>query len=160
MKARRDVAPDDSARFPPLGGVLEFMSLIWELDHSLQKTSKRMVSRLGVTAPQRLVIRVAARFPGITAGQMAGLLHLDPGTLSGILERLERKGLLARRVDSRDQRRIRLGLTRKGRLLDVESEGTVESAVRAALSRLAKGKVEIAAEVLREISASLEEARK
>ena len=82
-----------------LGEVLDFMRLIWALDHALQKTSKRMRSAIGVTGPQRLVVRIVARFPGIPAGQIAQLLHVHPSTLSGILKRLERQGLVRRRPD-------------------------------------------------------------
>ena len=147
---------DRSSR-PQLGEVLEFMRLVWGLDHALQKTSKRMTRKLGVTGPQRLVIRVVARFPGLPAGQLADLLHIHPSTLTGILGRLEGQGLLSRRVDARDRRRILLGLTRKGRELDTDSEGTVEAAVRGALSALPESKVKDAAEVLAKITASLNE---
>jgi hypothetical protein len=50
---------------PQLGDVLDFMRLIWAVDHALQKASKRMKTAIGVTGPQRLVIQIVARFPGI-----------------------------------------------------------------------------------------------
>ena len=156
MSASKQSAQDDPPR-PSLGRVLEFMRLVWALDHSLQKTSKRMKLRLGVTGPQRLVIRVVARFPGIPLGRLAELLHVHPSTLTGVVKRLEQQGLLSRRIDGRDRRRVLLGLTRKGMRLDTESEGTVETAVRAALSTLPESKIRIAAEVLGRIGESLEQ---
>jgi hypothetical protein len=48
------------------------------------------------------------------------------------------------------------GLTKKGRQVDIESEGTVEDAVRVALSELSDQKIRNAAEVLGRIGASLE----
>ena len=48
---------------PKMGPVLEFMRVVWALDHALQKTSKRMETMLGITAPQRLVVRILGRFP-------------------------------------------------------------------------------------------------
>lgn len=143
-------------RLPPLGAVLEFMRTIWALDHALQRTSKRMETDLGVTGPQRLVIRVVGRFPGTSAGQLAEVLHLHPSTLTGILKRLEFQGLLARRSDSKDRRRVLLGLTKKGRQLDVDSVGTIEAAVRMALSELPEQKIRSTAEVLVRIGALLE----
>ena len=71
------------------------MQRLWELVHALAVRSKRMGRTLGVTGPQRLVIRVVARFPGMHAGQLAGLMHVHPSTLTGIMKRLERQGLLA-----------------------------------------------------------------
>ena len=68
------------------------MRLLWAVDHGLQRRSKRMAATLGVTGPQRLVIRIVGRFPGISAGRLASILHLHPSTLTGILRRLERGG--------------------------------------------------------------------
>ena len=156
MTAPPDTKSFGRSRLPPLGAVLEFMRSIWALDHELQRTSRRMKAGLGVTGPQRLVLRVVGRFPGMSAGQLAEVLHLHPSTLTGILKRLEHQGLLARRADARDRRRVLLGLTKKGRQLDVDSEGTVEAAVRLALAELSEQKVSGAAEVLGRIAASLE----
>ena len=107
---------------PALGEVLDFMRVIWEVSHALERTSRRMESTLGVTGPQRLVIRLVGRFPGIPAGHLARLLHVHPSTLTGIVKRLESQGLVRRRPDPRDRRRSLLGLTDKGRTLDVETE--------------------------------------
>ena len=67
-------------------------------------------------------------FPGMTAGQLARALHVDPGTLSASVRRLEARGLVERRRDPVDTRRVTLGLTRQGRALDVPAGGTVEAA--------------------------------
>jgi DNA-binding MarR family transcriptional regulator len=140
---------------PPLGDVLEFMRVIWHLDHALQRTSKRMEASLGVTGPQRLVIRIVGRFPGMPAGQLAKLLHLHPSTLTGILKRLEQQGLLRRRADANDGRRSLFGLTHKGRSFDVEAEGTVEACIAQALARTPAHKLGAARELLEEIAHEL-----
>jgi MarR family transcriptional regulator, organic hydroperoxide resistance regulator len=83
----------------PLGPALNFLRGVWEMNHALEKLSLNMAQRLGVTAQQRLVLRCVGKFPGVTAGQLATLLHLDPGTVSAALKRLEEKALLERRKD-------------------------------------------------------------
>jgi DNA-binding MarR family transcriptional regulator len=137
---------------PELGQVLEFMRLIWQVDHALQRTSKRMETTLGVTGPQRFVIRIVGRFPGIPAGQLAKLLHLHPSTLTGILQRLEQRGLLRRHSDPRDARRTLLGLTEKGRSFDVDSAGTVEACVAQVFDRMTAQKIGAAGDVLAQIA--------
>jgi len=119
----------DSMASYPLGPALDFLQRLWQLNHALEKLSSRMERRLGVTAQQRLILRCVGKYPGMTAGQLAGLLHVDPGTVSAALRRLESKGLLERRRDPRDKRRASLGLTAKGRAMDRPAEGTVEGAV-------------------------------
>ena len=140
---------------PYLGEVLDFLRMIWAVDHTLQKTSKRMKSAIGVTGPQRLVIRIVARFPGIPAGQIAQLLHVHPSTLTGILKRLERQGLIRRRPDPKDRRRAFLGVTENGRRIDVAGAGTVEAAAKRVLSRTPRAKIESTKEILMAFAAAL-----
>jgi DNA-binding MarR family transcriptional regulator len=140
---------------PPLGDVLDFMRLIWRLDHALQKTSKGMRSRAGVTGPQRLAIRLIARFPGIPPGHLAELLYVHPSTLTGVLKRLERQGLVKRRRDPHDGRRAFLGITEKGRRVDAVSAGTVEGAVQRVISRTPKGELDHARRVLSDLADAL-----
>jgi MarR family transcriptional regulator, organic hydroperoxide resistance regulator len=141
---------------PHLGDVLDFMRVIWGLDHALQKASKRMKSAIGVTGPQRLAIRLIARFPGIPAGQLAELLQVHPSTLTGILKRLERQGLVRRRPDPKDGRRAFLGITEKGRSIDAATTGTVEAAVQVIIARVPKMKLDHARQILMALTESLE----
>src|SRR3954471_7794610 len=140
---------------PPLGAVLDFMRLLWALDHALQSASKRMESTFGLTGPQRLVVRIVGRFPGIAAGRIAGILHVHPSTLTGVLKRLESRGVLQRRPDPRDARRALFMLTNKGRKLDTIRTGTVEQAVRRVLLKDSE-KVASAQEVLAALSEELD----
>lgn len=156
MSHPRRVTRDSAPEVPPLGEVMDFMRLVWALDHALQQTSKRMSASLGITGPQRLVLRIVGRFPGILPGQLAEILHLHPSTVSGILERLARAGLIARDRDPRDRRRSRLGLTQKGRSLDVVAPGTVEAAVSGVMRRLSAAKVRDTCEVLAQLTEALE----
>jgi DNA-binding MarR family transcriptional regulator len=142
---------------PDLGQVFEFMRVIWQVDHALQRRSKKMEVAMGVTGPQRLVLRIVGRFPGIPAGHLARMLHVHPSTLTGVVQRLERQRLLRRRADPRDARRVLLSLTEQGRALDVETPDTVEAAVERVLSRVPRARVEAAREVLLAIAASLED---
>lgn len=132
-----------SRRTPPgnapewaLGEPFEFLRLLWAVAHALDSTSKQMQSTLGITGPQRLVLKMVGRFPEITAGQLAQLLHVHPSTLTGIVQRLGRRGLLQRRSDVRDKRRTLLGLTPAGKRLDVTDAGSVENTVAKTLVRL------------------------
>jgi DNA-binding MarR family transcriptional regulator len=122
-------------RLRPTGETLQFMQRLWELVHALAVRSKRMGRTLGVTGPQRLVIRVVGQSPGVAASEIAEILGLHPSTLTGVLARLERQRLLQRRVDAADRRRVRFRLTPAGRRIDRERKGTVEASVRRAIAR-------------------------
>jgi DNA-binding MarR family transcriptional regulator len=111
------------------------MQRLWELVHALAVRSKRMGRTLGVTGPQRLVIRVVGQSPDATAREIADTLGLHPSTLTGVLARLERQRMIQRRTDRVDRRRVRFRLTPEGRRIDRERKGTVEAAVRRAMGR-------------------------
>jgi DNA-binding MarR family transcriptional regulator len=119
----------------PTGETLQFMQRLWELVHAIAVRSKRMSKTIGVTGPQRLVIRVVGQSPDVTAREIAEILGLHPSTLTGVLARLERQRMLQRKVDPADRRRVRFRLTALGRRIDQERKGTVEAAVRRALGR-------------------------
>jgi DNA-binding MarR family transcriptional regulator len=111
------------------------MRQTWAVFHGLQSTSKAMARNLGVTGPQRLVIRLLGQRPGTSAGELAELLHLHPSTITGILRRLEERGFLRRKADDEDRRRAVLTLSQSGRSLDDVRTGTVEAAVRRTLDK-------------------------
>ncbi|HVE82281.1 MAG TPA: MarR family transcriptional regulator [Myxococcales bacterium] len=131
-----------------LGKALDLMRELWALDHALQSRSKAMAATIGLTGPQRVVVRLVGRFPDIAAGSLAELLMIHPSTLTGILQRLESRGMLERHPDPSDGRRIRLRLTPRARELDRETEGTVEMAVKRVLQRIPGGTVDSARELI------------
>jgi MarR family transcriptional regulator, organic hydroperoxide resistance regulator len=126
----------------PSGETLRFMQRMWKLVHALDVRSKRMAKLLGVTGPQRLVLRVVGQTSMISARDIAATLGIHPSTLTGVLTRLEAGGLLVRKVDPTDRRRARFRLTSAGRSVNRERKGTVEAAVRRALVRADQGTID------------------
>lgn len=123
------------ARLQPTGETLQFMQRLWDLVHALDVRSKRMANTVGVTGPQRLVIRVIGQLTDPTASDIAATLKMHPSTLTGIVSRLQKQGLITRALDKHDRRRSRFRLTDKGLKVDRERKGTVEAAIRRALGR-------------------------
>jgi MarR family transcriptional regulator, organic hydroperoxide resistance regulator len=141
---------------PPLDSTLDFLRLLWSIEHHLQSASKLMEARLGVTGPQRLVLKVVAEYPGISATEVADVVRLHPSTITGIIQRLAKKGLLMRARDPIDSRRVRLRVLPAGRGFTRRAKGTVEEAVERALKRVPAASVHAAREVLAGIIAALE----
>jgi DNA-binding MarR family transcriptional regulator len=121
---------------PVVGETLQFMQLLWNLSHVLEVRSKRMARTLGVTGPQRLVIRLLGQRASLSARQIAATLGIHPSTLSGVLRRLEGSGSISRSIDPADRRRALFVLTAKGKRIDSQRKGTVEAVVRRALARI------------------------
>ncbi len=149
---RHDSPPDETH---PLDSTLDFMRLLWSIEHGLQRRSKAMEAERGITGPQRLVLRVVGRFPDLSAGELAQVLRLHPSTVTGILQRLVSRGLLSRTRDPGDSRRARLRLKAKAVRHTKSSEGTVEEAVAQALTRASASDVVAARRVLTAIGNAL-----
>jgi MarR family transcriptional regulator, organic hydroperoxide resistance regulator len=152
MKLREAAAAETQSNDP----VLHFLQLLWAVDHKLQSVSKRMTSRIGLTGPQRFAVRCIGRRPGLAAGELASLLHLDPGTVTGILKRLEDARMIAREPDASDGRRMRLRLTSAGRAVDRRSAGTAEGAIRKVLASASAADVAAAGRVFRRLATELD----
>lgn len=137
---------------PRLDPVLGFLRLLWALDHGLQRVSRLMETERGVTGQQRLLIRVAAQNPGISPGQLAATLHLHPSTVTGLLRRLERRGLVTRQADPGDGRRFVIDVTEKGRRVAAPGPRTVEALVAKALAIVPEAKIEATEEMLKTLA--------
>ena len=75
------------------------------------------LKKLGVTYPQYLVLIVLWDRNGMTVGELATALLMDLGSLSPMLKRMEKKGLVDRRRDPSDERRVVVSLSSQGNAL-------------------------------------------
>jgi DNA-binding MarR family transcriptional regulator len=140
-----------------LDPVLEFLRSIWALKHAFERASIRMEEVLGLTAQQRFVIRLLGRLPGTTPGALASLLHVDRGSITALLKRLEARELILRKPDSLDRRRVFLSLSARGRKLDVSTPTSVEHAVEKALERSTAADIAAVRRILQRLVNALEE---
>ena len=135
--------------------VLTFMRLLRAVEQRVRGISKRMRSPLGVTGSEQLILRMIGRYPGLSSGELARLLHLSASTLTGVIERLVQRKLLARRTDARDRRRDVLDLTPAGRRADRVRTGTVEAYLERALANLSPREIATASGVLQTLAREL-----
>lgn len=137
--------------------VLQFMRLIWAVDHELERCSKRMEATHGLTVGQRMTLLLIGRNPEASATDLASLMHVHPGTMSGMLKRLDAAGFIARRGHKTDARRFVLSLTATGMAANRQRGGTFESAARDVLRTHAVDDIRAAERVLAGLSARLSE---
>jgi DNA-binding MarR family transcriptional regulator len=155
---RTNGVADQAGELADLPDVLQFMQLVWAVVHGLERVSKRMSGDIGVTGPQRLVLRVVGLFPGMSAGDLATVLHVHPSTLTGVLQRLVGQRLLARSDDPGDRRRAVLRLTKRGTRVNAARHGTVEAAIAQALQGISVRDRIATRRVLERLAAHLEPA--
>lgn len=76
-----------------------------------------LLAKLGLTYPQYLVMLVLWEHPTQSVGNLGDRLHLDSGTLTPLLKRMERAALIRRERDPADERRVLVTLTAAGHRL-------------------------------------------
>jgi DNA-binding MarR family transcriptional regulator len=79
--------------------------------------AKRLSRFGGLTPMQLMILQVLAGEGRLTASDLSGRVSLTAATLSGLLDRLEERGLLQRLRDDQDRRRQWLLLSEQGRAL-------------------------------------------
>ena len=84
---------------------------------AMTKLYKPLLAELGLTYPQYLVMLVLWESDHLMVSELGDRLHLDSGTLTPLLKRLEAASLLARRRATDDERRVYVELTAQGRRL-------------------------------------------
>jgi len=61
-----------------------------------------------------LAVKAAPTSAGLTVGELAETMHLRHHSAVGLVDRLTRRGLLRRKKDDQDRRRVRVSLTAQG----------------------------------------------
>lgn len=84
---------------------------------AMTKLYKPLLTPLGLTYPQYLVLLVLWERDGCSVGELGERLFLDSGTLTPLLKRMEAAGWLTRERAAEDERRVVVHLTSEGRAL-------------------------------------------
>ncbi|RKH36707.1 MarR family winged helix-turn-helix transcriptional regulator [Corallococcus sicarius] len=102
----------------------DFLRLDLQLCFPLYAASRAMVqaytpllSKLGLTYPQYLVMLVLWEADGVTVKALGEKLYLDSGTLTPLLKRLETLAFVRRERSTEDARSVLVSLTPQGRAL-------------------------------------------
>jgi DNA-binding MarR family transcriptional regulator len=81
--------------------------------------SRVLLQDFGLTAPQLTTLSAIRRLQPVTAGRIAREVHLGQPTVTGVLNRLEKRGLIERVRGDHDRRSVNVSLTPDGeRVLD------------------------------------------
>jgi DNA-binding MarR family transcriptional regulator len=90
---------------------------IYSAAHAFNRVYKPLLDRLGLTYPQYLVMLVLWERDGVPLKEIGERLHLDSGTLTPLLKRLEQAGQIKRTRSTEDERQVLIGLTAQGHAL-------------------------------------------
>jgi DNA-binding MarR family transcriptional regulator len=100
----------------------QLLTLVYDLARLIRVRSDQRARANGMTRAQWVVMIWVQRKPGISQNDLACLVEVEPITVARIIDRLEGRGLLERRLDPKDRRVRRLHLTEAAEPLMAEIE--------------------------------------
>lgn len=114
----------------------EIVSALRRIVRAIDLQSRRMVEECGLTGPQIMVLRDASRLSGSSISALARAVSLGQPTVSGILDRLEGRGLVRRKPSTVDRRSVFVTVTPKGARVLKSAPSLLQDRFRSELSRL------------------------
>ncbi|WP_083901012.1 MarR family winged helix-turn-helix transcriptional regulator [Azospirillum sp. B4] len=104
--------PDAASAGPgnPLDLDRQLCFALYQATNRITRAYRPLLDALSLTYPQYLTLMVLWEGAPLTVGELCARLDLDSGTLTPLLKRMEAAGLLARRRDPSDERRVLIDL--------------------------------------------------
>jgi len=99
---------------PPGSSDITLLYLIKQVELAIRSHLDVAVREVGLTVVQYTALTVLERRPGLTSAQLAKNSFVRAQTMAQVTTELEARGLVSRRVDSSNQRRLLLSVTDEG----------------------------------------------
>jgi DNA-binding MarR family transcriptional regulator len=132
-----------------------------EINQAFFQILSKAASKHNLTALQLLVLRILHETPEIRMSELAEKLNVGNSTMSGIVDRMVKAGILERKRTEADRRAMTMKLTERGKELWAETDATRMNMMRPLLSMTEHDHRELSRlqnEVLRLLKLSKEEA--
>ncbi|MPY23619.1 MarR family winged helix-turn-helix transcriptional regulator [Shewanella sp. YLB-07] len=94
---------------------------LYSATNAMVRAYRPLLNELDLTYPQYLAMLVLWQHQGISVKTLGEKLHLDSGTLTPLLKRLEVKGLVSRGRSEQDERVRVLHITQSGKKLEAQA---------------------------------------
>jgi DNA-binding MarR family transcriptional regulator len=101
-------------RVDPLSLDNQLCFALYAASHAIKKAYRPLLDELGLTYPQYLVLLALWQDNALKVSDIGQRLHLDSGTLTPVLKRLEKLGLVTRARRPQDERAVEISLTPEG----------------------------------------------
>ena len=123
---------------------------LYSATRAMTAAYRPVLAELNLTYPQYLVLLVLWEGGPVTVGRLGERLHLDSGTLSPLLKRLEANGFVVRQRSRSDERQVEIDLTDAGRALEERAQCIPEELFQA--TRLSVDDVEQLRDAVRQLN--------
>ncbi|HEY4076725.1 MAG TPA: MarR family transcriptional regulator [Rhizomicrobium sp.] len=126
----------------------EMLVELYDVARMMRTRFDRWARTYGMTRAQGVILARLARQPGMTQNEMAGLCEVEPITIGRLVDRLEARGLLERRLDPSDRRIRRLHLLPAAEPILAEIQSYKDELLRQTTDGLSPETIEIVTNAL------------
>jgi DNA-binding MarR family transcriptional regulator len=123
-----------------ISSIVDNLRRVFQVVHGHSKKAER---ETGLTGPQLWAIKVIADSAPIRVSDLAARMYLHPATTVGILDRLERKGLIVRVRSQQDRRIVEVSLTESGSEVVAKAPEVAQGLLVSGLERLSSRKLKM-----------------
>ena len=136
--------------------ILETMQSLRRIFKALQNYSHEVSSKFGITGPQLWVLKTIIQSGSMPLGELSKKMYLHPSTITGVVDRLEKRGYVLRHRDQEDRRVVKVQLTPKGKKLAKRAPNPVQGKMIHGLRKLEKKKLNRIYESVQELVGIME----
>lgn len=108
---------------------------------AIQQYSEEVLKAFGVTGPQLWLLKTLRLDEGTSVGELSQKMYLHISTVSGIIDRLEAKGYVARKRGETDRRVVTVHLTAAGKRIVDQAPEPSQGKLLHSLQRLSEKEV-------------------
>jgi DNA-binding MarR family transcriptional regulator len=116
--------------------IAEIVQTLRRLFRAIHEYSKAIQKKSGLSGPQVWALTILKAQGGLSARELAARMFVHPSTVTGVVNRLVRKGAITRTIDDRDRRGVCLSTTRSGRRILETTPPPVQVGLTRALAAL------------------------
>jgi DNA-binding MarR family transcriptional regulator len=126
MQIARDVA------------ISEVMQSLRRIFKAIQDYSHEVSNKFGITGPQLWALKTISQNESLSLSELSKRMYLHPSTITGLIDRLEKKSYVERERDQKDRRVIYVQLTPKGRRIVKKAPNPIQGKMIYGLGKLRK----------------------
>jgi len=123
--------------------ISEIMQSLRRIIKAIQDYSQEVSNKFGVTGPQLWALKTVSQSGKLSLGELSERMYLHPSTITGVVDRLEKKGYVVRGRGEEDRRVIKVQLTTEGKRLVRKAPNPVQGKMIYGLRGLRREKLNL-----------------
>lgn len=116
--------------------ISEIMQSLRRIFKAIQDYSQGVSKKFGITGPQLWALKTISTEGSLSLGELSKKMYLHPSTITGLVDRLEKKGYVLRDRGQKDRRVVKVQLTAQGKKVVRKAPNPIQGKMIYGLNKL------------------------